>query len=235
MFGIPVINHAEDVFYLTLEEVKEALSATLAPQLTDVAQGRREDRDRFMRMTPPQFLGKAPSDDILSYNSEASKFVRAVYIPLTEERPSLLRGAAGSRGHVSGIARLVEGQDEFWKVQPGDILVCRSTSPPWTPLFAVIGASSPTPGVCSHTAPSWPASTICRQSWALSTPPVSSTTARCSRWTATRGWCIYTSAPPRRLNENPLGTGSGRCPRGDQCRRPTDHQSPDGHPDTRTP
>jgi pyruvate,water dikinase len=146
-----VIDHAEDVFYLTLEEVKEALSATLAPQLTDVAQGRREDRDRFMRVTPPQFLGKAPSDDILSDNSEASKFVRAVYIPLTEERPSLLRGAAGSRGHVSGIARLVEGPDEFWKVQPGDILVCRSTSPPWTPLFAVIGGLvTDAGGVLSH-------------------------------------------------------------------------------------
>ncbi|MBI2856650.1 MAG: hypothetical protein HYX93_07375, partial [Chloroflexi bacterium] len=146
-----VLDLAQDVFYLTLEEIKDALSAPQRAQLKAVAQRRKVERQRFMRVPPPQFLGKTPSDDILSDNSETSKFVRAVYIPLTEESPSILRGAAGSPGHVSGIARLVEGPDEFWKVQPGDILVCRSTSPPWTPLFPVIGGLvTDAGGVLSH-------------------------------------------------------------------------------------
>lgn len=146
-----VIDADQDVFYLTLGELKEALSAPQRADLKGVAQSRRDERGQFMRVTPPQFLGRAPSDELLSDNSESSKFVRAVSVPLTEERPTLLRGAAASPGQVSSIARIVESPEDFWKVQPGDILVCRSTSPPWTPIFSVIGGLiTDAGGVLSH-------------------------------------------------------------------------------------
>jgi phosphohistidine swiveling domain-containing protein len=146
-----VIDSDQDVFYLTLEELKEALSDPQHADLKGITQSRRDERDRFMRVTPPQFLGKAPSHAMLSDNSESSKFIRAVSVPLTEERPSLLRGAAGSPGQVSGIARIVESPEDFWRIQPGDILICRSTSPPWTPIFSVIGGLvTDAGGVLSH-------------------------------------------------------------------------------------
>jgi pyruvate,water dikinase len=146
-----VIDSVQDVFYLTLEELKEALSDPQHGDLKEIAQSRKDERDHFMRITPPQFLGKAPSDELLSDTSESSKFVRAVSVPLTEERPSILRGAAGSPGQVSSIARIVESLEDFWKVKPGDILVCRSTSPPWTPIFSMIGGLiTDAGGVLSH-------------------------------------------------------------------------------------
>jgi pyruvate,water dikinase len=45
------------------------------------------------------------------------------------------------------IARI----DELDRVQAGDILVCRSTTPPWTPVFgSIIGLVTDTGGVLSH-------------------------------------------------------------------------------------
>ena len=145
------LDQAGDIFYLTLDEVKEALAAPENATLKANVQERKAAREHFIRMTPPQFLGKAPPEGGLNDNSEGAKFVRAVYIPLTEERPSLLRGAAASSGKVSSVARVVRGPEEFWRVEPGDILVARSTSPPWTPLFAVIGGLvTDAGGVLSH-------------------------------------------------------------------------------------
>jgi pyruvate,water dikinase len=50
-----------------------------------------------------------------------------------------LCGTAGSPGVVSGPARVVHGPEDFRRVRPGDILVCRFTDPAWTPLFGVVG------------------------------------------------------------------------------------------------
>ncbi len=64
---------------------------------------------------------------------------------------AVLRGSAGSRGRVEGVARVVRSVDELHLVQPGEILVCRSTTPPWTPVFASIaGLVTDTGGVLAH-------------------------------------------------------------------------------------
>jgi pyruvate, water dikinase len=64
-----------------------------------------------------------------------------------------IRGTAGSAGLVSGPARLVEGPEDFRRVQAGDILVCRFTDPAWTPLFKVVaGVITETGGRLSHAA-----------------------------------------------------------------------------------
>ena len=50
-----------------------------------------------------------------------------------------VRGTAGG-GPVTGRARVVLRPDEGDDLEPGDILVCRSTDPSWTPLFALADA-----------------------------------------------------------------------------------------------
>ena len=145
-----VLDLPEDVFYLNVDELKDALANPDQARLKAIAEPRKVEREHFMRITPPQFLGRPPSDELLNDTSESAKFVRVSAVSL-EERPSILRGGAGSAGRVTGVARLVDSPDDFWKVQPGDILVCRSTSPPWTPLFAVIdGLVTDAGGVLSH-------------------------------------------------------------------------------------
>jgi phosphohistidine swiveling domain-containing protein len=63
----------------------------------------------------------------------------------------VLRGAPASAGRVTGTARVIERIDQLDRVQAGDILVCRSTTPPWTPIFGSITALvTDTGGVLSH-------------------------------------------------------------------------------------
>ncbi|WP_432994472.1 PEP/pyruvate-binding domain-containing protein [Dactylosporangium sp. CA-233914] len=65
----------------------------------------------------------------------------------------LVTGVPSSPGRACGPVRLVRGVDEFARVRPGDVLVCRTTDPAWTPLFRLAAAVvTETGGVLSHAA-----------------------------------------------------------------------------------
>jgi phosphoenolpyruvate synthase/pyruvate phosphate dikinase len=65
----------------------------------------------------------------------------------------ILRGTAASAGTARGAARLVLGPDDFGRFEPGDVLVCRTTDPAWTPLFGMASAVvTQTGGLLSHAA-----------------------------------------------------------------------------------
>ncbi len=51
-----------------------------------------------------------------------------------------LDGIPASSGRHRGTARIVERPDDYERLRPGDVLVCKLTDPSWTPLFAVAGA-----------------------------------------------------------------------------------------------
>lgn len=62
-------------------------------------------------------------------------------------------GTPGSPGLATGPARVVHGPDDFTRVRPGDVLVCRFTEPAWTALFGVVAAVvTETGGLLSHAA-----------------------------------------------------------------------------------
>jgi pyruvate,water dikinase len=64
-----------------------------------------------------------------------------------------LAGVPGSAGVATGPARIVGGPADFGRVDPGDVIVCRTTDPAWTPLLAVAAAVvTETGGVLSHAA-----------------------------------------------------------------------------------
>jgi pyruvate,water dikinase len=51
-----------------------------------------------------------------------------------------LEGIPASAGSYTGAARIIRGESEFDRLQPGDVLVCPATCPVWSVLFASIGA-----------------------------------------------------------------------------------------------
>ncbi|MFC7241794.1 PEP-utilizing enzyme [Catellatospora aurea] len=62
-------------------------------------------------------------------------------------------GVPASPGRALGPARLVRSVDDFGRLRPGDVLVCRTTDPAWTPLFHVAAAVvTETGGLLSHAA-----------------------------------------------------------------------------------
>lgn len=63
------------------------------------------------------------------------------------------QGIPASGGTATGPARTVRGPQDFRRVEPGDVLICRSTDPAWTPLFRIAGAVvTEVGGVLSHAA-----------------------------------------------------------------------------------
>jgi pyruvate,water dikinase len=70
--------------------------------------------------------------------------------PVTAPVPA---GVAGSPGIATGPARLIHGPADFGRVDAGDIIVCRTTDPAWTPLLTVAaGVVTEVGGVLSHAA-----------------------------------------------------------------------------------
>lgn len=67
--------------------------------------------------------------------------------------PGDLHGVPASGGTATGTVRLLDGPHDLPRVGTGDVLVCRSTDPAWTPLFRIAGAVvTETGGVLSHAA-----------------------------------------------------------------------------------
>ncbi|SEJ17139.1 pyruvate, water dikinase [Arthrobacter sp. yr096] len=65
----------------------------------------------------------------------------------------VLTGTAASAGTTHGPARPIHGPDDFGRFQSGDVLVCRTTDPAWTPLFGMASAViTETGGTLSHAA-----------------------------------------------------------------------------------
>lgn len=68
-------------------------------------------------------------------------------------KQNTLKGITGNRGLCRGRVKKILTLQEFDKMQPGDILVCRYTDPSWTPLFVLASAVvSDTGGPLSHSA-----------------------------------------------------------------------------------
>jgi pyruvate,water dikinase len=118
-----VLGRADDVFFLDLREVGEAIDGR---DLRDVVAGRRELYDREMaRRHVPRVL--------LSDGTEPE--ARSAATPVAD---GALAGIAASAGTATGPARVVL-EPAGAHLDPGEILVAPSTDPGWTPLFLTAG------------------------------------------------------------------------------------------------
>ena len=148
-----VLDNPDDVFYITLAELKTAMEGSVASDLMSEVEGRRAERDRFSKVIPPRFLGTAPPDGVAGAQPEFHRMMGPLQIDGLEAGANVLKGVAGSKGTATGPAVLVRSPDDFGKVKAGDVLVCISTSPTWTPLFGTVAALvCDSGGVLSHTA-----------------------------------------------------------------------------------
>jgi pyruvate,water dikinase len=131
-----LVNQADDIFYLTLDEMEETASSPCCRR--ELAQTRREEHEtNKTRPWPDIILGGR------EIYAEAAVPAEAV--------DGGLSGVAGSPGIVTGVARVIRGPEEFGKLQKNDILVAPLTNPVWTPLFAVAGAViTEVGGILSH-------------------------------------------------------------------------------------
>lgn len=156
----------EDVFYLSIHEVHEALSdlglawAGGAPARGTVYWPQRVERRKqilaaLAEWTPPPALGTVP--DVI--NDPTVQLLWGVTADRLRAWASGTDGEAGVQGYaaspgvVEGVARVVRDVNEIGTVQQGEVLVCPVTAPSWAPVFPKIAAAvSDIGGMMSHAA-----------------------------------------------------------------------------------
>ncbi|WP_049567006.1 PEP/pyruvate-binding domain-containing protein [Nonomuraea sp. SBT364] len=123
-----VLDSAADVYFLTL---KEARSAPAGGDLRDLVAGRRaaHERESRRRHVPRMLLSDGTEPEALATATVTSAMAAA---------DGALTGTAASAGTVTGTARVVLDPVGA-HLEPGEILVCPSTDPGWTPLFLTAG------------------------------------------------------------------------------------------------
>ncbi len=151
------LAYAKDVFYLEKDELWKA-EATPSEELAAKVAERRAVREQQVRLTPPLLVppfsdpawAKDPMVKMMSPAMNAAIFERGLQ---QRDGKRVLVGNSGSPGRVRGTARVIMGPEDFDRFQKGDILIARTTSPIWTPLFGMASAAvTETGGMLSHAA-----------------------------------------------------------------------------------
>jgi pyruvate,water dikinase len=154
----------EHVFFLTVPEVLAALSGD-APVPAGVTEQRRQ-RWQAARRPPPRGFGRRTTVPSFAGLPREAREVNAAFLRYMREimaapdvssvLPSGLvevRGIPAVRGRYTGTARVLRGQDDFDRLNEGDVLVCPITSPAWAAVLPLAGALvTDHGGVLSHPA-----------------------------------------------------------------------------------
>src|SRR5574341_17113 len=141
------LDEAPDVFYLRHHELRAALMGEQSgvPALVERS---KAGMKQWSEVPQPDYIGSVPPD---AGPAAPDRFFGGG--KMRSDRPGELKGHAASAGTARGPARVLAHLDEAGRLRPGDVLVTRTTMPPWTPLFAVASAVvTETGGVLSHAA-----------------------------------------------------------------------------------
>lgn len=144
-----VIEKPEDIYYLSQEEVRRA-AADGTQRYEGLVAERRAEYERWVGLSAPRYVGAAQGPVTVEIEKMRRRFAGT---GVADVDALTIKGQPASAGVVRGRARVLQSLEEADRVEAGDILVCRMTSPPWTPLFSVsAGVVTDTGGVLSHSA-----------------------------------------------------------------------------------
>ncbi|MGH2556462.1 MAG: PEP-utilizing enzyme [Actinomycetota bacterium] len=120
-----VLDDPDDVYFLTVDE----LLASHHGELRSVVAERRARHERYVGLSLPRVWTGQPSPMEVEPSTE----------PLPSES-AVLKGISITPGVVEAIARVAEDFNAALYLQPGEVLVCRTTDPSWAPVFPIAGA-----------------------------------------------------------------------------------------------
>jgi phosphohistidine swiveling domain-containing protein len=129
---VGIIEQADDIFWLEKEEIAAMVTAgggSLAERVT----GRKAAWLKFKAATPPSMLPL--KERYMGFKTDG--FLAQA---TGENTGGTLKGVATSPGVVTAPARVLHGPEDFDQMLPGEVLVAGTTTPAWTPLFAMASA-----------------------------------------------------------------------------------------------
>ncbi len=128
------IAHPDEIYWLEQAEVEELIAALERgeplPALSGRIPARKERWQASLKYSPPVMLPE---------KSGWSRFVQGGDAE-SKDGKVVLKGVGTSAGLVTAPARVLYGPEDFADLQPGDVLVAVTTTPAWTPLFALASA-----------------------------------------------------------------------------------------------
>ena len=144
-----VLAEPSDVFFLTDEEFLGRPDASLRGLVSE----RRERHERYKRMTLPPSWSGPPTPIPVADQSTLTNGAGAA-VPTADGTAATgvteVRGIGIVGDRVTGRARVIHDPDDA-DLESGDILVCVTTDPSWTPLFMLADALViDTGGAMSH-------------------------------------------------------------------------------------
>lgn len=144
------LSRLEDVFDLEPDEIRAALRGESGEARATVAR-RRAERAWVLAHPAPAEIGDLPPP---AYRTDAlPEPLRRIHeaidwrwttleprVPDPPDPSRMVSGIPGSPGRHTGRVRIVRGENDLGRVEPGDVVVCQTTVPAWAPLFGTAGA-----------------------------------------------------------------------------------------------
>jgi pyruvate,water dikinase len=159
------LERADDIMFLEVDEVRSAFSERTDQRNTVI---RRKGERAWVKEHPgPMFYGgpppQQPSMEAFPYEVKrmmggmmwmiegmfATEYLQQDAVASDQS----FHGVAASPGQYTGPVRIIMSEEEFHKIEAGDVLVCQTTQPAWSVLFPSVGALvTDGGGILSHPA-----------------------------------------------------------------------------------
>lgn len=132
-----IIDKKEDIFFLSLDELKGALEGTNSIQnLRLVINLRKEEYEGYKNNEPaPRFATRGP----VYWNNQHMPKEEEVVFDESSLLPNQMRGIPCSPGIVEGVVKVIIDSNDDMTLN-GEILVTERTDPGWIPLYPSLSA-----------------------------------------------------------------------------------------------
>lgn len=132
LFRNKSINTPNDIFYLRLEQLENAVKSNNYTGLRTLVIQAKEAFDESLKFELPEYIGTKPSEE---EKEEGEEPLRGL-----SEDGMMLYGEPSSAGSFTGIARVVLTRSSTPPhIRKGEILVTENTGPDWVPIFPLLG------------------------------------------------------------------------------------------------
>jgi pyruvate,water dikinase len=117
------LERADDIFYLSMEEIREMASARGLPTAQQMVAARRERREYYKSITLPlAWIGQPAVANVKEFSVDLA---------------SEIKGICVTRGYVTGRARVILDPTDADDFEVGEVLVCPTSDPSWASLFII--------------------------------------------------------------------------------------------------
>jgi len=131
------IQQANDIYWLEKAEVETCVHNLEQGNSLDSLSAHVEERKAFNKR-----IGQETPPPMMPMKKKFLGIDTKVWLAESESNRTgnILKGVPTSSGNITAPARVLRGPEDFDKMRAGEVLVAGTTTPAWTPLFAMASA-----------------------------------------------------------------------------------------------